>query len=203
MIHSGWSPLFQTIVWVLFIAILLVIFWRKIEILVGYILRRIERGADVDFGPFKVGSPPAALRRGKTDVVTAEGTAGAVAPPGDIETRLLNKGYPTECIQEDFYLIHEAQMIRERTPGRVGLYRVRVWLETEDDASLQQCNRIVYRLHDTFSQKVIATEARDKNFELWLNVYGEFTIVAYVERSAPYEPLWLSRYLELHGRPPD
>jgi hypothetical protein len=37
---------------------------------------------------------------------------------------------------------------------------------------------------------------------LWLNVYGEFPVLAYVERKAK-PGVWLTRYLDLPGRPPD
>ncbi|MFO0943882.1 MAG: pYEATS domain-containing protein, partial [Pirellulales bacterium] len=63
-----------------------------------------------------------------------------------------------------------------------GLYRVRVSLETDSTDQLSTVKRVTYRLHSTFPNRIIATEARDKNFELWLNVYGEFTIVAVLER---------------------
>jgi hypothetical protein len=57
-------------------------------------------------------------------------------------------------------------------------------------------------LHETFKQRVIATESQNNQFELWLNVWGEFTVIAYVERKDK-EPLWLTRYLDLPGRPPE
>jgi hypothetical protein len=62
---------------------------------------------------------------------------------------------------------------------------------------------VTYRLYDDFKPRtVVATEAREREFELWLNVYGEFTIIAYAERENG-EGLWLTRYLDLPGRPPD
>ena len=54
--------------------------------------------------------------------------------------------------------------------------------------------------HDSFNDKVIATEARNKSFELWIDIYGEFNLVDYVERKNK-PALWLTRYLDLPGRP--
>ncbi|MEH2176846.1 hypothetical protein [Nostoc sp.] len=38
-------------------------------------------------------------------------------------------------------------------------------------------------------------------FELWLNIWGEFTAIAYIEQKNQ-EALWLTRYLDLPGCPP-
>jgi hypothetical protein len=47
---------------------------------------------------------------------------------------------------------------------------------------------------------VYASEEREEGFPILLNVWGEFTIVAIVERRSN-PPLFLTRYLDLPGRP--
>ena len=69
---------------------------------------------------------------------------------------------------------------------------MRVWVEAYPEELLRSCTRVTYRLHDSFGEPVIATEARDKEFELWLSVYGEFTVIACVEREGQ-GPVWTSR----------
>nr|WP_191756950.1 pYEATS domain-containing protein [Komarekiella delphini-convector] len=49
---------------------------------------------------------------------------------------------------------------------------------------------------------MIATESHQNQFELWLNIWGEFTVIAYVERKNQ-EALWLTRYLDLPVCPLD
>jgi YEATS family len=105
-------------------------------------------------------------------------------------------------IAEEVYLLHAAEIISPRTENRKGSYQVKVWLEAYADTDFNECEQVVYRLHESFNQKVIATEAKNNQFELWLNVWGEFTIIAYVKRKNE-DPLWLTRYLDLPGRPPD
>jgi hypothetical protein len=95
-----------------------------------------------------------------------------------------------------------AQIVRPPTGTIAGLFRVRVTVEADDEKLLEKIDRVIYRLHPTFKNRIIATEARDKEFELWLNVYGEFTIVAKVERKGE-DAVWLTRYLDLPGRPKD
>jgi len=203
MIDPKWSPLFQTIIWVLFLIFIIFIFRRNFKILIEFILKRIEAGSPITVGPkgFSIGTPPRSLLSGKIGTATSEGVPGTPVPE-DVEETLRNKNYP-EGIQEDIYLIHQSEVIRQRTPENKGLYRVKVWIESESDASFLEIKRVVYRLHDTFMSKVIATEAKNNEFELWLNVYGEFTIIAYVDRVGGKKPLWLTRYLDLPGRPPD
>ena len=78
-----------------------------------------------------------------------------------------------------------------------------VLVEAYEEKLLAGIRRVTYRLYDDFKpRKVVATEAKAQEFELWLNVYGEFTIVAYAEMENG-EGIWLARYLDLPGRPPD
>jgi hypothetical protein len=142
------------------------------------------------------------------EVRTLEGPGGSsLVSEDDLRDSLEKKQYPAN-ISEDIYLLHAVEVLREPqkdASGRQrGWYRVRVWLETETSDQLNACTRVIYRLHDTFgpSRRVIATEAKDRAFELEMRVYGEFNVIAYVERLGK-PPIWLSRYLDLPGRPTD
>jgi prokaryotic YEATS domain len=200
----AWIPLYQTALWMLFVAALLIVFWSQVVRIVEAIQARIGvEGAAFEVGPggLKVeGRPPPALKSDQVAQATAEGAQGAQRPP-DVEEVLTHKPYP-DGISEDYFLVHSAQVLRERTESSLGLYRVRVWLETWNPNGLKDCIRVTYKLHETFGQQVIATESAQSAFDLWLTVYGEFTIIAYVERRDG-APIWLARYLNLPGRPPD
>jgi YEATS family len=201
---AEWIPLFQTLVWPTFIVSLLLWFGSSFATILAAIGDSIRKGAPFAAGPsgLSIGSPPAELARtGEPGVgVTAEGIRGSEKTQPIVEA-LERNDLPTNVVESP-YLIHEAQVIRPRTDRMAGLYRVRVSLESDPADDLNKVNRVTYRLHPTFPNRIIATEAREKNFELWLNVYGEFTIIAVVERDGQ-PPLWLTRYLELPGRPPE
>lgn len=144
---------------------------------------------------------PEEIRKGEQVGVTKEGLGG-LADSNDVTAMLAAKEYP-QGIVEDLYLLHEASVTVSRTSERRGLFRVRVWLEAYRPSLLDDVERVSYRLYnDEFPRAVVATAARANGFELWLNVYGEFTVVACVQsRGKP--AVWLTRYLDLPGRPPE
>jgi hypothetical protein len=193
-------PLGQTILWIGFAAALLFGVRIERESLFGVLFRRVKAGAPFSLAGLEIGSPPAEIRRGEHVGVTSEGRQGATLPL-DIADLLQRREYPAN-VAESPYLVHESQIVRPRTEKTVGLYRVRVRLEADSAPELQNVRRVTYRLHETFPHPTLATEAREEGFELWINVYGEFTVVAVVERDG-LSPLWLTRYINLPGRPPD
>ena len=197
---EAWSSLLQTLTWAALVVGLIYAYRGRAGIILDALIQRIEAGSALAIGPVNIGSPPPAIRQGSTREATSEGSEG-VQTKEEVEQALLQRTYP-EGLSEDVYLVHNAQVITPRTAGRAGHYRVRVTVEADDDALLDDITRVTYRLHDTFPRKVIATEARQSDFELWLNVYGEFTMVAHAERQEK-PALWLTRYLDLPGRPPD
>lgn len=171
-------------------------------------VQKLERATEVQFGAFQVKIPETvelAASEARDAVLTSEELQGGEpAPaPGDIRG-LLERGemgrvgtYP--------YLMHAAKMVTPRTGPHTGRYAVRVWLEFDGRYGFERSDvkQVVYWLDPSFRQRVIATEAAAKDFELWLSLFGEFTIIAVVERRDGGEPIWLSRYLDLPGRPPD
>jgi hypothetical protein len=197
---DAWASLIQTGVWLLAIGSTLLVTRRRSGQILDALVQRIVAGAPIGLGPVNIGSPPAALKRGQEDSATSEGSEGAALGEG-VAQQLADRTYPSD-VSDDVYLLHATQVLRPRSDATPGLFRVRVWLETDPPGLLDGVSRVTYRLHHTFSQRVIATEARGRSFELWMNIIGEFTIVAYVER-VDKPPLWMTRYLDLPGRPPE
>jgi len=198
---ADWIPLLQTGVWAALVIVLVIWFWRPLNALVEVFVIRVRSGAPFKAGPVEVGIPPSILKTTSIATVTAEGTSGGTVEDS-VRKLMENKEYPAG-LQEQVYLVHQAQVVRERTSPRSGRYRVRVWAEAYNDELLTRIKRITYRLYDDFHpHTVVATEAREREFELWMNVYGEFTVFAYAE-CEDGSGLWLTRYLDLPGRPPD
>lgn len=196
---ASWVSIVPSVLWYVFAVVLIAVLWKKIELIMDAIAVRIQAGAPLAVGPLNIGSPPPALRGAEIKSATAEGIAGVEAPV-NVEEMMLERKYP-EGITEAIYLVHVSQVLKPYTGPLTGVWRVRTYIEAyEDETLLDEITRVTYRLHDTFGKKVISTEAREKSFELWVNMYGEINLVAFVERRGK-SPLWLTRYLDLPGRP--
>lgn len=202
---KDWIPLFQTIIEsvlpLVLVIILLIIFGKKVSLIANALVVRINQGAPVKFGSvLDVGAAPDVIQSGKADAAaTSEGTRGSTIPT-DIKEILQEKEYPPE-INEEIYLVHVAQVIKPYTGPRTGIWSVRAYVEAyTDEKNLDNIESVTYRLHDTFTEKVVATKARNKAFEIWFNVYGEFNLVAYVKLKDESH-LWITRYIDLPGRP--
>jgi hypothetical protein len=201
LISKDFVPLYQTLIWIIFAGLLIVVFWGKLNQVLHGLVRRIEAGATLKIGILDIGAPPSSLKNDKIGAATTEGKSGEAAPQ-DVETLLRTKAYP-QCILETHYLVHAAEIVVPRTTPRSGRYRVRAWVEASPPSLIDEIKSVTYRLYDNFPNQVITTTACEKNFELWLTAYGEFTLVAYIQRKNNRAPIWLSRYLDLPGRPPD
>ncbi|HEY9804119.1 MAG TPA: pYEATS domain-containing protein [Leptolyngbyaceae cyanobacterium] len=199
---SGWVPLFQTLAWIVFWAMLMRYIHRNFKSQVGELLSafvtRIQQGSPIQAGTFSLGAPPAIASQQVT-TATSEGTEGVSLPENQHEQVLHYQQY-SKGITEEVYLIHTSEVITPKTENLREKYRVRVWLEAYTEFDFNECEKVIYRLHESFSHQVIATEAKNNQFELWLNLWGEFTIIACVKRKDK-EALWLTRYLDLPGRP--
>ncbi len=194
------SSFLQTALWVLVVVLVLLIFRSAINTLMASLIDRVRAGAAFKTPWLSVSETPESIRTGRKAIATTEGVS-SVQPLPDIETALTKKEYP-DGIVEDIFLVHEANVVEPRTSHRPGRYTVRVSLEAYDDATMQDVERVTYRLWDTADEKVVATQARSMDFQLWLSIWGEYTVVAYVERKGK-PPVWVTRYLDLPGRPPE
>lgn len=197
---EAWVSLIQTGIWLVAIGAFLFFTRKHLREIADALIQRIVAGAPVGIGPVNLGAVPDALRIDQEGSATAEGVRGAELQ-GDTAAALEGRAYPDGLIEE-LYLIHSSEVIRPRSAGAPALFRIRLWVEGYTEPLLDGVTRVTYRLHDTFPRRVISTTARDQEFQLWMNVYGEFTVVAYVEREVG-SPIWLTRYLDLPGRPPD
>jgi hypothetical protein len=62
-------------------------------------------------------------------------TAHPEAIPEGTSPASIDKEY-RRLIDEQYFLLHAAEIVRERTSPKSGLYRVRVWVESYFDKSL-------------------------------------------------------------------
>lgn len=200
---KDWIPLIQTLVEtglpLLFGTFVVLLFWKKVLLIVDALVVRIQAGAPVKIGSVDIGAVPEAVKSGEAKSATSEGAHG-VNTPEEIKSALQKRQYPAE-ITDELYLVHSSQETKPYRGPRTGQWLVRAYVEAyEDDSLLDEIVRVTYRLHDSFGENVLTTEARDKAFELWISIYGEFNLIAHVERKNKPD-LWLTRYLDLPGRP--
>ena len=153
------------------------------------------------------------LAEGRAATTTQEGVGGsdrtAVAP--EVMDRLTSGSKVQGTIGDYPFLMHSAVMTSPRTGPKTGRYACRVWIEFDKvygGFGPQDVKRVTYRLDSSFNTpnwpggQIISTEASNSGFEAWLSLYGEFTILAAVEK-VDGTVVWLARFLDLPGRPAD
>lgn len=195
---GNWLSLLQTalvsLTWPTLLAIILL---RYRVVLIGLfdaIRVRIERGDTIEAGPrgIKLES------RGAADPLHPSLVVGEVGE--NLKGRPLTKDRPQSPVPKKgngendlgIYLVHTAR--RSRDPKFP--FRVRVFLEgrSEDNIELNQVHKVVYHHWSLSEQDPVITD-RKTNFELPLQVWGEFNIAADVYLQGKPEPLKLQRYL--------
>jgi hypothetical protein len=143
--------------------------------------------------------PPKELPKRNTGLALSDASL-AVALPGDIEQRIDAKY--NALLQEGYRVIHATEVVRQPTAPGNGLFRVRVWIEGDQDPKLGEIETVTYRVWHDFPQTQITTSDRINQFDVWLSVNGEFPILAFIRLKGGQE-IWQLRYLDLPGRPQD
>ena len=201
LLSKEFAALYVAAVWVVFWSIVLYSFRRYLLALVDALVGRIQRGSSVTIGPVSIGEPPKELKEsGVGGVAVSDPSKSAAVPPGPA-VHQLDAEY-RRIVEDGYFLLHAAEVIRERTSPRSGRYRVRIWLESYHDERLENVVSVTYRVWDDFARPVIGTASRATNFDLWVSIYGEFPVLAYIERKNGTGAL-VGRYIDLPGRPPD
>jgi hypothetical protein len=115
----------------------------------------------------------------------------------------IDRSYKT-LVEFGFVLVHLAEVLHTRTSPKSGRYRVRVWVECIDSSKtpLASIDSVTYHVWEDFSQPIVTTSDASSSFDLWMNVYGEFPVLAVI-RTKTGKEIELQRFIDLPGRPPD
>jgi hypothetical protein len=191
---KDWVPFFQSLVWPAFAGAILV--WAKTPFLslIKAIEARIVAGADLDVGPtgfsIRVGQAPKIVDAAMAQSDPAAGKQG-LAINGAVE-----RDAPNALKPGDMYLVHTAR--RDRSLDRDGqdYYRIRLYLDADEEGSLDLVSEVTYYLHPTFRQPIVVVGDRRTSFELRTSVWGEFNAAANV-RFKDGTNLKLERYLNI------
>lgn len=142
---------------------------------------------------------PAELEGKSTGVATSDSSRPSI-PQQDIDT--IEAKYK-QLIAAGYVLLHQTEVVQERTSPRSGRYRVRVWVEAiERIRPLSDIVSVTYHVWHDFKVPVLTTSDANSNFDLWLNIYGEFPVLALIKLQSGSE-VEVHRYIDLPGRPPD
>jgi hypothetical protein len=170
-------------------------------LIVEAVVTRIQRGSSVTVGPVSIGEPPKEIREGSAGGVAVSDPKSATTLAKDLSESQIDEEY-RKLMEQGYFLVHATEVVRERTIPGSGRYRVRVWVESYYDKPLDDIVRVTYRVWDDFKRPIISTASRETNFDLWLSIYGEFPVLAFIERRDKPSVL-VGRYIDLPGRPPD
>lgn len=108
-----------------------------------------------------------------------------------------------ELVANGFTLLHQSEELQPRTSPMSGRFRVRVWVESiERSRALSEIESVTYHVWHDFDNPVLSTANAKSSFDLWLNIYGEFPILATIKLKSG-EQFDVQRYIDLPGRPPD
>jgi len=196
---KDWIPLLQTLVWPVFLG-LLILFYRKwFHDVLNLIKERIEAGSEFNLGPSGVGigAAPKLPDEPEADDIIDDGTEVS-SPPDLIEKEKQLEEEAKIKPEKSLQLVHRTSFLRIKS-GRL-YYRIYVSLDSLDPDALSSVERVVYYLHRTFRNPVREITNAETNFTLKTAAWGEFTIRAEVYLKGKPEPLRLSRYITIDTR---
>ncbi|MBA2593033.1 MAG: hypothetical protein H0U97_12600 [Gammaproteobacteria bacterium] len=201
LLSKEFVPLYTALAWIVFWAGLLIFARTHLVAVFDAIAKRIRAGSSLTVGMVSIGEPPKDFRDAPNGEAAVSNTPNPEAIPDELTEDAINAQYK-QLVEQQYFLLHASEVITERTSPKSGRYRVRVWLESYFDQSLNDVTRVTYRIWTDSNRPIISTTSKKTNFDLWLSMYGEFPVLAYVERRGK-PGMWLTRYLDLPGRPPD
>ena len=174
---TDWIPLFQTLVWPIFIVLLLIIYRRPTQNLIRIIAERIRQGADFSVGPqgVSVGSAPKLKQEDRAEEKQIESLS------------------PQE-LQSTYYLTHTAQFARI-ADGKDD-YSITMRLDSDHPSFLKKVTKVAYHLHSSYYPRdVREVTSPDNHFELKFYAWGTFNLYAEVYTKGQEQPITAWRYI--------
>jgi len=190
--------LYETVIWIGFWFILIIIFRKTFVSIIDALKHRIMCGAAFTLGPMSIGEPPKELSEKGPNAVLVSDRGEEPRVPDNELVEILNDKY--RVYQNQYFVLHASEIVTKRIAPKSGIYRVRIWIESYKDPKLLNIQKVTYRLWDDFYKPIISTKSNISNFDVWLSVYGEFPVFALIELKNG-DPIWLPTYIELPDRP--
>lgn len=192
---AQWIPLLQSLIWPLFLGIVLFVFRGYFRDLLEVIQRQVAAGSEVSIGPsgFMLGG---GIKLDEPDSATEEALLERVDSEISKAASTEQESLPHELAQT-VYLVHDATSLRKSGPSSGGrdYYGIRVQLDADSPAILDRVSKVVYHRHPTLRPAVWETIDRASGFEMKAQLWGQFNLRADVYFEDSPTPLTLYRYL--------
>lgn len=195
---KDWIPLLQSLVWPLFLGLLVIAYRNSFKSILLAIKKRIDDGSEVNLGPggFGLGAAPKLPDEPEAEDIIDDGSREDSHPEllaREQEIEEQEKRIPEKSIQ----LVHRTAFLKVK--NNRNYYRIVVSLDCRDPEALAKVECVIYYLHRTFKNPVREVTDSDSNFALRTAAWGEFTIRADVYMQGRKEPIRLSRYISIQG----
>lgn len=178
-------PLLQSLIWPIFIAILLIKFKNHAKTFLNIFIKRFEDGDEVTIGSM-------AIKQNRKILSLEE--------PTPIDEN--SEEYPIHY-KASVYLWHTASSLKMDMHDLTERSQIQVVLDTDDIDIVNNIKSVKYYLHPTFKDnntKEVIKEITNKDtlFLLKFRAWGSFNLKAAVYFTDYKEPLVLYRYINLH-----
>lgn len=180
---KDWIPLLQSLVWPIFLGLFLIAVRVQVRELLHAIQERVARGASLQVGP-------SGLTLGQSDAPKIEPASAAATEAEEPEV------IPHSEDGDIYYVVHTAEKSHSDRSGREW-YRVAIYLDADDESSLDKVKKVVYHLHPSFPQPDVTVTNRKDMFEYQTVAWGQFMLTADVYLKTQDKPLTLYRYINL------
>jgi hypothetical protein len=194
---KDWAPFFQTLVWPLFLGIVLFQSKGLLAQLLKAVEERIVAGAEFEAGTsgIRFGPAPKAGESGPAPAVKAESVKAESVKAESGEAPRPGEEAPTPG---DIYLVHTVRRDRALSTKKLPYYSIRLYLDAEEDTTLDNVSEVVYYIHHTAAEPVVVVRNRETSFEVRFSIWGEFNTAAYVYfKDRTKLKLKLERYLNI------
>lgn len=192
---DAWIPLLQTLIWPVFIGILILSFRGWFRDLLDVIKRRVESGSELSVGP-------AGISLGSAPKLEKPEEESMPAPEVFERYAVANRKIPAEEkepaleLSKLFRILHTATINPNMTKQQgQPYYTIQAWLEADAPDLMARVSKVVYHLHPTFPNPEREITDRDSNFAMTTYGWGQFNLTADVHFTDGSEPLKLFRYI--------
>ena len=180
-----WIPFFQSLLWPALLLVLALVCKEPAKKLFEIVSQRISEGsgAEAQAGPVKIAlTQRAAVMENKPPTATDVPSTKPAVPAN----------YP-----QPLYLVHAYRRDPGTSENGRRYYRLRLYLDADDDQELSKVERVVYHLHPTFQKPVQERTDPNTRFQVETAGWGEFNFWAEVYLKDQKSPIILERYLNL------
>ena len=192
---KAWIPFFQSLIWPIFITVLLFGFGGWFLELLEVVKKRIESGSEMSVGPsgFTLGEAP---KLEETEDEASKSPKEVIEKYAKVTKKETPQQETALELAKYFRLVHSASYnsTLSKQNGRP-YYTIRVKLEVDSPERLYKVSKVVYHLHPTFPNPDREVTTQDNGFGLETYGWGQFNLSADVYFEDGAQSLKLFRYL--------